>query len=440
MTRRIHTFRDAPLTRDVEGTACSLQIVEAVTGEGGTRAVVLTYNGKPGPIHSDRLLMESEVARKRYAKAVAEADPAIEAGPVARALMGISVDLGDRLARDVSGGPEADVAVDTDALWSLAGGLLEAPDLLDRAVGAMESHGLVGETQNAKLLYLAATARLLPKPISPFVKGASSSGKSHLLERVVDLLPPDAYVNFTTVSPRFLAYSTHDLRHKIVLIYEAGGMDDGIGAYVMRSLLSEGCLRIGTVDRGEDDGMEAREIVKEGPTALFTSTTRSMLDGELETRALSLTTHDGPDQSRAIMRGAARRYTGDAPIPADLGPFHALQRWLEHAGERRVVIPFAPKLAEVVPTMAMRIRRDFGKLLTLIAASAVLHQARRERGAGGAIVAGMEDYALVRDLLGEVFAAAQQDGLTTKQREAVRAVADLQPGDTAGVSLVKSPS
>jgi hypothetical protein len=299
----------------------------------------------------------------------------------------------------------------------------------------MVSRGLVGEERNAKLLYLVATARLLMRMLSAFVKGPSSSGKSHLLERVVDLLPAEACVNYTTISPRFLAFSDHDLRHKIVLIYEAGGMDDGVGAYVMRSLLSEGCLKIGTVDRGEHDRMEAREIYKQGPTSLLTSSTSPALDAELETRALTITVSDTPAQSRAIMRGAATRYTGGTAAPVDLAPFHALQHWLAAASERRVIIPFAPRLAETVPALAIRIRRDFTKLLDLIAACAFLHQAQRMRDESGAILATVEDYRIVRDLALESFGAAAQDGLTDKQRLAVAKVVALQAEGTTGVSL-----
>jgi hypothetical protein len=440
-----NTFRwdDAPLVRDIviNETSATLQIVEGELSRKGVYATLNLFNcrvrddGTRVPLHSDRLLMNSDLARRRYANAVKEADPAFASPDLARELMQISVDLTARLAADATAGPPAAPPVDTVALWRDCEDLAKAADLLDRVVVAMVSRGLVGEVRNAKLLYLGATARLLEKPISVFVKGPSSSGKSHLIERVIEVLPLSACVNFTTISPRFLAYSNLDLRHKIVVIYEAGGMDDGIGAYVMRSLLSEGCLRIGTVDRGEGDTMEAREIHKEGPTALFTSTTKGALDGELETRALNLATNDGPEQSKAIMRGAARRYMGDQPEPLDLAPYHALQEWLEAAGERRVVIPFASQLAECVPTLAIRIRRDFGKLLTLITACAVLHQAQREHTEGGALLATLDDYRIVRELLEESFGAAQQDGLTPKQREAVIAVTVLQPEGSVGVSL-----
>jgi hypothetical protein len=111
------------------------------------------------------------------------------------------------------------------------------------------------------LLYLAATARLLPTPISVIVKAPSSTGKNFLLRHVLALLPPQAYVDYTAVTPRYLLYTDDDLRHRLCVIQEAGGVEEGHGAYIMRSLLSEGRLRIGTAARGGGHTGEARTII-----------------------------------------------------------------------------------------------------------------------------------------------------------------------------------
>ena len=74
-----------------------------------------------------------------------------------------------------------------------------------------------------------------------------------------------------------------------------------------------------------------------------------------------------------------------------------LQAWIG-AQDNRVTIPFAPRLAELVPPVAVRLRRDFATVLNLIKAHAVLHQRTRERDAAGRIVATLADYAVVRDL------------------------------------------
>jgi hypothetical protein len=85
----------------------------------------------------------------------------------------------------------------------------------------------------------------------------------------------------------------------------------------------------------------------------------------------------------------------------DLGPWVALQVWIEGA-DRRVAIPFAKILAEKVPPVAVRLRRDFAAVLNLIKAHAVLHQASRDRDDQGRIVATVDDYAVIRELVADL--------------------------------------
>jgi hypothetical protein len=272
------------------------------------------------------------------------------------------------------------------------------------------------------------TSRLLERPVSCIVKGPSSGGKSYLMKVTISLLPASPFVDYTSISAKFLAYRQADLRHRIVVLYEASGIAKGVGAYIMRSLLSEERLHIGTVDKegnGDTSAQVAREFVTEGPTMLVTSTTRASLDGELETRALTLAVLDTPTQTRAIVRGIAQAQTGQASASFDLGPYHALQEWFAVAGERRDSLPWAAVLTEQIPVGAIRMRRDISELFGLMSARALLHQAQRPRDPGGAMLATLDDFGLVRDLLAESFAAVQQEGLTASQREAVAAVITL---------------
>jgi hypothetical protein len=118
---------------------------------------------------------------------------------------------------------------------------------------------------------------------------------------------------------------------------------------------------------------------------------------------------------------ALARPGADALDPA---PWIALQRWLEHA-EHRVVIPYAGELAERIPPVAVRLRRDFGQLLALIRAHAILHQGTRERDADGRIIATLEDYALVRELVVDVIAEGLEATVAPIVRDTVKAVETL---------------
>jgi hypothetical protein len=79
----------------------------------------------------------------------------------------------------------------------------------------------------------------------------------------------------------------------------------------------------------------------------------------------------------------------------------------------------------MVPPVAVRLRRDFKTVLTLIQAHALLHQASRGKDAGGRVVAEVADYAAVRDLVAKLVAEGAEVAIKPEVRETVRAVADL---------------
>jgi hypothetical protein len=162
----------------------------------------------------------------------------------------------------------------------------------------------------------------------------------------------------------------------------------------MRSLLSEGRIRYETVEKTRD-GMKPKLIVREGPTGLIVTTTQTSLHPENETRLLSIQVTDTAYQTKEIFKRIAKGRTDSA---IDFSMWHALQTWLE-CGEKRVFIPFAEELAEKVPPIAVRLRRDFRQLLILIESHALLHRAKRKTDSEGRIIAEIQDYAAVYDLV-----------------------------------------
>ena len=123
------------------------------------------------------------------------------------------------------------------------------------------------------------------------MKGPSPGGKSFVVETTLKLFPPAAFYSLTAMSDRALAYSNEPLQHRHLVIYEAAGMASDFATYLIRSLLSEGCIRYETVEKTKD-GLVSRLIEREGPTGLIVTTTSLRLHPENETRMLSLTITD----------------------------------------------------------------------------------------------------------------------------------------------------
>jgi hypothetical protein len=306
--------------------------------------------------------------------------------------------------------------------WRACEELANETRILDRFAEDLGRCGVAGETAAGKLVYLALNSRHLDAKqlVNVVVKGPSSAGKTFLVERVLGFFPDSAYHFLTAMSERALAYSEEPLEHRFLVLAEAAGMSGEFQTYLIRSLLSEGRLRYETVEKDRDGGLKARVIEREGPTGLIVTTTRTRLHSENETRMLAVRVDDTPDHTREILAALAEE---KAERP-DLANWQALQTWIGY-GERRVTVPFAKKLAAMIPPVAVRLRRDFGAVLNLIRSHALLHQATRERDEAGRIVATVEDYAVVRDLVADLISEGVGATVPEIVRETVKAARRL---------------
>jgi hypothetical protein len=308
-----------------------------------------------------------------------------------------------------------------EAAWRDCAGLAKSEDILSKVVEATRASGLVGEERAVKLIYLAVTSRLLRRIVSIAVKGPSGGGKSFLVETVLKLFPSDAFYALTSMSEHALAYGEEPLAHRMIVLYEAAGVTGDLGSYLIRSLLSENRICYDTVEK-TNDGLKPRRIEREGPTGLITTTTAVSLHPENETRLISITVADTQEQTKAIMRAQAERH--GCADNVSVAPWHALQQAIA-LEPTRIEIPFARALADLMPPVAVRLRRDYSTLLALIEAHALLHQQTRKRASTGEIIATFEDYAVIRELLADLI--SQGVGVTVPSSiwETVNAVAAL---------------
>jgi len=171
--------------------------------------------------------------------------------------------------------------------------------------------------------------------------------------------------------------------------------------------------------------MATREIVKPGPTVLVTTWTK--LPGpEMSTRLLILKMHDDGAQIAASLRAQADlELGGKAPEPPP--ELVAFQQYLQTLAPIRVFVPYAAALGDLMGRTASssRVRRDFGKLLSLIKAVAIIRAFHRQRDNMGRIIADIADYATIRDLTNDVF-TENNSHVEDDVRQLVNAVATME--------------
>ncbi|MGD0764803.1 MAG: hypothetical protein ABR978_00655, partial [Dehalococcoidia bacterium] len=320
--------------------------------------------------------------------------------------------------------------------YRAAGGLLEDANLIDLVGEAIRHGGFAGDLTPALVAYLALTSRLLERPLNLAFIAPSAAGKNRAVDSALALMPESAYHLEGAGSARALIYGEEDFQHRIVVVAEADSIpEDGPAASAVRALATDNAMMYDVTERDEQTGkFTVRHIVKPGPTGLVTTATRP-LGPQLDTRMLTVSVPDTPAQTRAVLSTHAASVNGSRPSP-DVTGLVAIQRWLELAGERRVTIPYAHALAELVPADLVRMRRDFRQLLTLIQAVALLYQRQRERDDDGRIIATFGDYAVAREIVLDVFTAVATGGVSPAVRETAHAVAELYTGEPLTVKSI----
>src|SRR5215831_4734952 len=304
--------------------------------------------------------------------------------------------------------PEEKAAL-REALWQTVRELAQAPDLMDRVVQQVQSMGVVNERNLIVLTYIAATSRVLKNPINVLAKGVSSGGKSFTITNVLELIGPDYVNQLTSSSALALVYDARPLSHTVVFLFEAAQMQaekqadrDSTFAMLVRTLISEGRIIHQTTveDPNSPTGRRVERIVRDGPIAFIATTTGAIYD-ENETRMLSWHIHEDRDQTHAVMKGIAAHASGTVTKPIDLAVWHDLQRWIA-LGPNDAVVPFARQIAEKIPPLMVRFRRDIGSLFNFIKASAILHQAQRQKDEHGRVVATVTDYVVAYPIFSKV--------------------------------------
>jgi DNA primase len=296
-----------------------------------------------------------------------------------------------------------------DSAREAALALLRDPKLIERIASDFSRAGIVGETSNALVGYLAAVSRKLDRPLALLIQSTSAAGKSSLLDAVLRFIPEEDRVVYSAMTGQSLFYMGEmNLKHKLLAIAEQEGA--ARASYALKLLQSEGELTIASTSKDATTGkLTTEEYRVEGPVMIALTTTAAEIDEELLNRCLVLTIDEGRSQTQAIHAAQrARRTLGGLLAKAERESILALhqnaQRLLEPLA---VVNPFADRLTFLDDRT--RTRRDHEKYLTLIDVIALLHQhqrARRSMEHGGKtlryIEATLDDIALANTLAHEV--------------------------------------
>jgi DNA primase catalytic core len=251
---------------------------------------------------------------------------------------------------------------------------LKAPNLLTRTNEDIGKSGMVGEENNRLLMYIVFTSRLRESPLNIICLGSSGTGKTHLQEKVAELIPEQDIIDATALSDNALYYFHKTaLKHKLIVIEDMDGAENVL--YQLRELMSKKKLTKQVVVKNSKGNMRTEQVHTEGPISVTGTTTKERIYEDNANRSLLLYLDNSKAHQEEIMDYQRKASAGkiNHKLEADLKAFFKdMQSLLKPI---RVINPFAELLK--IPQEVFKPLRSNAHYLQFIECVTFYHQHQR---------------------------------------------------------------
>ncbi|EAY24071.1 P-loop NTPase family protein [Microscilla marina] len=277
--------------------------------------------------------------------------------------------------------------------------LLRSSDLMAKLNEQIGACGVVGEEMNRLLLFCVASSYKMPDTLHAIVQGSSGSGKSHLLNVILKLMPEEGAMDVTRITDRSLYnYGKYDLCNKLFVLQDLDGLSEE-ALLSFRELISYGKLASSTTTQdlqGRNSG-GVKEVY--GPVASMAATTQTEVYEDNENRCFTLAVNEGEAQTKAITDYMNACAAGTVIKSQQLATQELLQNCVRLLRPYEVVNPYATQLS--LPGEVKNPRRLHSLYQSLVKQITLLHQFQRKRDAHGRLVATTSDLHWANEILFE---------------------------------------
>lgn len=263
--------------------------------------------------------------------------------------------------------------------------------------------GVTGEEKNRLLMYVVYTYRKSITPLHIICLASSGTGKTHLQEKVGELIPEEDKIEITTLSENaFYYFGQRELKHKLILIEDLDGAENVL--YPLRELMSKKRISKTIAIKNKNGETKTIHLIVEGPVAVSGCTTRESIYEDNANRSFLLYLDETREQDNAIMHYQRKLRAGKIDTAAENSIkelFKNCQRIIEPV---RVLNPYAEFLT--IPEEVLKPRRSNEHYLLAVEAITFYKQYQREKKADENgemfIEVTLEDIAEANELLKDI--------------------------------------
>lgn len=253
---------------------------------------------------------------------------------------------------------------------------LSAPNLMERTKEDIGKAGVIGEEDNRLLEYLIYSSRKRENPLHVISLGSSGNGKTHLQEKVAELIPEEDKLEITTLSENaFYYFGQRQLQHKLILIEDLDGAEGVL--YPLREIKSKKRITKTVVIKNTKGETRTVSLLVEGPVCVAGCTTKESVYEDNANRSFLIYVDESPEQDEKIMNYQRKLAAGKIDLEAELSvkeQFQNMQRTLVPVTIRN---PFAEYLK--IPNEVFKPRRTNAHYLAFIEVVTFYHQYQREK-------------------------------------------------------------
>jgi len=253
---------------------------------------------------------------------------------------------------------------------------LRSKDLLGKTNELIGKSGVIGEEINRLLMYIIFTSRKREQPLHVIGLGSSGTGKTHLQEKVGELIPEEERVSITTLSENaFYYFGKQELKNKVILIEDLDGAENAL--YPLRELQTKKRIVKTIASKNTKGETQTKYLVVEGPVCVAGCTTKEHIYEDNANRSFLIYLDESTIQDEKIMQYQRQLSAGEINTYEQKeiqGFLQNTQRVLKPITIRN---PFANKLN--LPQSVFKPRRTNNHYLQFIEAITFYYQYQREQ-------------------------------------------------------------
>lgn len=275
---------------------------------------------------------------------------------------------------------------------------LQKKNLLKEINNLIGKSGVVGELNNRIFLFVIASSYKMSDTLHALIQGSSGSGKTHLLNTIMEFMPPEDTISLTRVTESsFYNYGQFELQNKLIGMEDFDGLEEK-AELAFRELQSKGMISSSTSGKNEQTG-KIEGFIKEvyGPIASLSATTKGAIYEDNMNRSFLVAVDETKAQTLKIIKYQNQRAAGLINENLEDNTREFLRNCIRLLSPQKVVNPFADKIE--LPKDAHKIRRLNDLFQSFIKQVTLLNQYQRNKNKQGKLIAEKEDIKIAIEIM-----------------------------------------